>query len=246
VADSYVKVEVFKKWAQLEFFHPKGNSLPSELLSEMKNQVEGLKQKQIKVLHIKSAGKHFCAGASFDELLSINDIDASKKFFSGFAQLINSIQNAPFLVFVSQQGSAVGGGVGLLSAADYVIASKQARSKLSELSIGIGPFAIQPALSNKMGQNWYPMTLNPKKWYSSEEILQFGLVDEVVEESRLDEVMQSKIQEFISYSNKAIINIKEIRTKASFEKMLAGAEKSARLLLQEEAQLFLNEYRNTK
>lgn len=243
MAEPYVQVEVFENWARMEFFHPKGNSLPSFLLSKMKNEIQELSNTEIKVLYLQSVGKHFCAGASFDELLEITNLKEAEAFFSGFAELIAAMNESKFLVFISQQGSAVGGGVGLLAGADYVIASEKGRAKLSELSIGIGPFAIQPALENKMGIHWYSMALNPKAWYSARESMDIGLIDEIVDQDALEDTMKKKIEEFCGYSWSAISALKEVRNKPNRTLMLEGAKRSASLLLMEEAQRFLNEFR---
>ena len=53
------------------------------------------------------------------------------------------------LIVVKVQGKAVGGGVGIVAAADYALATTKADIKLSELTIGIGPFVIEPAVSRK-------------------------------------------------------------------------------------------------
>lgn len=242
---SFVQSEDFKGWSRITFYHPKGNSLPKELLEQLTAEVEGAYVKDINVLHICSEGKHFCAGASFDEFLSIEDYNEAVDFFSGFANLINAIQQSPFIVLISAQGSAVGGGVGLLSSGDLNIGSSAARAKLSEISIGIGPFAIQPALENRMSNQWVNMSLNPKKWFDSNELLQFGLIDEVVHEKDFEVLVTERINEIILYSSAALKAIKSAKVKVDLSKMLKGAEVSAHLLLQNEAQSFLNTLRNS-
>ena len=101
---------------------------------------------------VQSAGdRTFCAGASFDELVAIEDEATGLSFFSGFAKVINAIRSAKKLVIGRVQGKAVGGGVGLASSFDYCIATKYASVKLSELAVGIGPFVIGPAVERKVG-----------------------------------------------------------------------------------------------
>ena len=68
----------------------------------------------VKIIVIRSAGdRAFCAGASFDELVAIDNLETGKVFFSGFANVINACRTCPKLIIGRVQGKAVGGGVGL-------------------------------------------------------------------------------------------------------------------------------------
>src|SRR5579872_3572320 len=139
--------------ATVQFFHPQSNSMPGTLLMSLAAEIEKAgKDKNAKVIVLKSEGdKTFCAGASFDELIAITDFETGKKFFSGFAAVINAIRKAPKFVIARVQGKAVGGGVGLACAADYALALDTASVKLSELAVGIGPFVVGPAVERKAG-----------------------------------------------------------------------------------------------
>src|SRR6185436_20906868 len=110
--------------ATVTFFHPQSNSLPGEVLRKLAAEIEAAgNNKDVKVIILKSEGeKAFCAGASFDELISIQNLEEGKKFFSGFAAVINAIRKVPVFVITRVQGKAVGGGVGVACAADYAVA----------------------------------------------------------------------------------------------------------------------------
>lgn len=139
--------------AHLEFFHPLSNSMPGKLLAELAQSITDLgKKEDVKVIILRSAGdRTFCGGASFDELVSIQDLETGTKFFSGFANVINACRKSPKLIIGRIQGKAVGGGVGLASATDYCFATQYADVKLSELAVGIGPFVVGPAVARKIG-----------------------------------------------------------------------------------------------
>ena len=139
--------------ATVEFFHPLSNSLPGKVLAELANTITELGENStVKIILLKSAGdRAFCAGASFDELVAIEDLDTGKVFFSGFANVINAMRKCPKLIIGRVQGKAVGGGVGLASSVDYCYAIKHAAVKLSELAVGIGPFVVGPAVERKLG-----------------------------------------------------------------------------------------------
>ena len=69
--------------ATIEFFHPSSNSLPSTILELLANTIKEVgSNEHVKVIVLRSGGeKAFCAGASFDELMSINNEEEGKKFF---------------------------------------------------------------------------------------------------------------------------------------------------------------------
>jgi methylglutaconyl-CoA hydratase len=164
--------------ATVSFFHPQSNSLPGELLRTLAKEIElAGEDPNAKVIVLRSEGeKAFCAGASFDELVSIENFEEGKKFFSGFAMVINAMRKAPKFVIARVQGKAVGGGVGLASAADYTLAHESASVKLSELAVGIGPFVVGPAVERKMGKSAFTsLTINATEWQSAEWARENGL-----------------------------------------------------------------------
>lgn len=166
----------------IEFFHPSHNSLPSNLLSQLASKIkeEGAKSEVILIVLKSSGDRTFCAGASFDELVAINNAEQGKQFFSGFSGVINAIRTCGKIVIGRVQGKAVGGGVGLASAVDYCMATKYASIKLSELAVGIGPFVIGPAVERKMGLAAYSqMAINATEWYTAEWGKSKGLFQEV-------------------------------------------------------------------
>ena len=164
------------------FFHPQSNSLPGEILRLLAAEITKVgNDSDAKVIVLKSEGeKAFCAGASFDELSAIDDIETGKIFFSGFANVINAMRKAPKFVIARVQGKAVGGGVGLASAADYTFATEAAAVKLSELAVGIGPFVVGPAVERKVGTSAFvQMTINATAWQNAYWAREKGLYNEV-------------------------------------------------------------------
>jgi methylglutaconyl-CoA hydratase len=170
--------------ATIEFGHPMSNSLPGKILQKLADTITELgKNDSVKVIVLKSAGeKAFCAGASFDELISIKDLETGKQFFSGFAKVINACRKAPKFIIGRVQGKAVGGGVGVASAVDYCLATQNAEVKLSELAVGIGPFVVGPAVERKIGLSaMSELAINATEWRSAEWAQSKGLFTEVFE-----------------------------------------------------------------
>ena len=131
--EGLVKSNITNNICTLTFSHPQSNSLPGALLLQLAEEITKVgNDSRAKVIILQSEGeKAFCAGASFDELISITDLETGKKFFSGFAMVINAIRKAPKFVIARVQGQAVGGGVGIACAADYTLALDVESVKLS-------------------------------------------------------------------------------------------------------------------
>ncbi len=164
--------------AVVTFAHPRSNSLPGAVLSELAGTIRGLADREeVKVVVLGSAGdRAFCAGASFDELIAISNAQEGLDFFMGFANVINAIRTLPKLVIGRVQGKAVGGGVGVASATDYCLATRYASVKLSELAVGIGPFVVGPAVERKLGvSGMSQLAIDATEWRSAEWAQQHGL-----------------------------------------------------------------------
>ncbi|MBL4654579.1 MAG: enoyl-CoA hydratase/isomerase family protein [Bacteroidia bacterium] len=190
--------------ATITFSHPKSNSLPGKVLRKLAETITELGQNdEAKVLILKSDGeKAFCAGASFDELLSIEDFETGKEFFMGFARVINAARKCPKFIIGRVQGKAVGGGVGMASATDYCLATKEALVKLSELAIGIGPFVVGPAVERKIGKGPFgELAINATEWRDAQWAKEKGLFTEVYESiDDMDQAVQ-ELAEKLSKSN---------------------------------------------
>lgn len=178
----YINSSIQNNICYIEFFTPKHNALNSNMLDQLANKIEETPEHCAVIVLSSGGDRTFCAGASFDELSQIKNQEEATLFFNGFAKVILSIKACPQIVIVSVQGKAVGGGVGIIAAADYAIASENAALKLSELNIGIGPFVIAPAIVKKSGINVLTeMSLNPDNFYSAKWAKQKGLFHKVCE-----------------------------------------------------------------
>jgi methylglutaconyl-CoA hydratase len=200
----YVKINTENGIGTIEFFHPQSNSLPGHILTELANTItKAGEDDNIKVIILKSAGERaFCAGASFDELVAIDNQENGKKFFSGFANVINAARKCPKFIIGRVQGKAVGGGVGMASATDYCFATKFASVKLSELAIGIGPFVVGPAVERKVGTSAFSaMTINATKWFDADWAREKGLYTEIFDSAEEMDIEVVKLATTLSNSN---------------------------------------------
>lgn len=209
-----VNCEKVKGLATITFYHPSHNSLPGNLLAELAATItECGEDSDVQVILLKSAGERtFCAGASFDELISLEDFPTGKEFFMGFARVINALRKCGKITIGRIQGKAVGGGVGLSAAVDYAIATKYASVRLSELAVGIGPFVVGPAVERKVGLSAFSnMTLNPDEWQTAAWAKQNNLFAEAFDSTeQMDEYIEHFIGKLLSYNPQALSAIKEV------------------------------------
>lgn len=209
-----ISVSIELMVATISFYHPASNSLPTNLLTQLSETIQKLDLNEtVRVIILKSEGKGaFCAGASFDELITIADEKDGLKFFSGFANVIKAMRNCSKLIIGRVHGKAVGGGVGLAAATDYCFATEQAAVKLSELTIGIGPFVIAPAVERKMGMAAFSeMTLNATQWFNAYWAKEKGLFAKVFESAEdMDKEIEFLALKLAAYNPDALRKIKSI------------------------------------
>lgn len=210
--EGYVKRSLQEGIARIEFFHPQSNSLPGKILQELAETIRTVgNDPDTKVIILQSVGeKAFCAGASFDELIAIDDEAGGLNFFSGFAHVINAMRKTPQPIIARIHGKCVGGGVGVAAAADYAIAVENASIKLSELAVGIGPFVVGPVVERKMGTATYTqLAFDAQSWRSAAWAREKGLFAEVHESiNGVDASIERLAQQLANSNPEAMKEIK--------------------------------------
>ena len=212
--NGHVKVDTQSGIATISFFHPQSNSLPGALLRELGDTITRVSNDPATVVIVlRSEGeKAFCAGASFDELIAIQDLEGGTRFFSGFAHVINAMRKSTKLIIGRVQNKAVGGGVGVASSVDYCFATTKASVKLSELAVGIGPFVVGPAVQRKMGLSaMSQLAINATEWQSAQWAKEKGLYAEVFEtEEAMDAAIDALAQKLVNSNPEAMAELKNI------------------------------------
>lgn len=208
-----VRVQIADGIATVEFHHPKGNSLPGALLRQLAEDFRRIGTiDEVHVVVLRSAGEGpFCAGASFDELKAIADERTGTEFFMGFARLILAMRSCPQLIITRIHGKAVGGGVGVIAASDYAMASNTASIRLSELAVGIGPFVVGPAIERKAGSGAFAAMAVDADWRDARWAAQHGLYARVYDSiEELDHGVLAFARRLASSSPDAMREIKRV------------------------------------
>jgi methylglutaconyl-CoA hydratase len=240
MSEAYVKHSLSEGIATIEFFHPEQNSLPGNILSKLAETITRIGDSpDVKVIILKSGGdRTFCAGASFTELITINDAETGRIFFSGFANVINAMRMCPKFIIGRIQGKTVGGGVGLAAATDYCMASKYAAIKLSELNVGIGPFVVSPAIERKIGvAATSQIAIDANSFYDAQWAMDKGLYAKILESvEELDAAVLEFAKHLCTYNPEAMMEMKRVfwRGTDNWDVLLAErAAISGRLVLSE-------------
>ena len=210
----YVTLNIEGNIGYITFFHPSKNALPSVILNKLEDTIKAADlDNKVRVIVLKSAGDRvFCAGASFNELIAIDNAEKGMQFFAGFAGVINAMRSSSKLIICRVQGKAVGGGVGIAAAADYCLATQYAAIKLSELSIGIGPFVIEPAVTRKIGKTaMAQLTIDAEQFYSASYAKNKGLYADVHDTvEALDAAVLSLANKLSAYNPEALSAMKKV------------------------------------
>ncbi|PWT73912.1 MAG: enoyl-CoA hydratase [Bacteroidetes bacterium] len=211
--EGYVKSFSRANITTIEFFHPQSNSLPARILEELAKEIHSAgNDDETRVIVIRSGGdRTFCAGASFDELMAIKNHQQGLDFFSGFAHIINAMRKCPQFIIARVQGKCVGGGVGIVAAADYAIAMESAEIRLSELALGIGPFVVGPAVERKIGLSAFSqLAIDASLWRNADWARRRGLYAELHNTiEAMDESVERIARNLSHYSHQAMAELKK-------------------------------------
>ncbi|MCB0330864.1 MAG: enoyl-CoA hydratase/isomerase family protein [Bdellovibrionales bacterium] len=245
MAEGSVEVQIVEGIGRIEFSHPKANSLPSKLLGKLTAELERLsKDSSVRVIGLQSSGeKAFCAGASFEELVSQKELEETTEYFMGFARVILAMRASKKFIVTRVQGKAVGGAVGIIAASDYVLAAKAASLRLSELSLGFGPFVISLPVLRKTGVSGFSELAIDTEWREAKWAKRQGLYASVHDDQRsLDEAYDALLKQLAGRVPLAMEKIKEVAwndTEWWERELPIRARYAAELALSKESQAIL-------
>jgi methylglutaconyl-CoA hydratase len=138
----------------------------------------------VRLVVLTGAGKSFCAGADLEDMkasgqktTSENEADAR-----ALAHLFEAINFCPKPVLMQAKGAVMGGGVGLISCADYVIADAATKFCLSEVRLGLIPAVISPFVLAKVGQSHARALFLSAERFDVARALNIGLIHQYTDE----------------------------------------------------------------
>ncbi len=168
--------------------------------------------KSVRVVVLTGVGESFCAGADLNWMREIirYSFDQNLKESLEVAELMHMIYTLPKPTIARVNGTAIGGGNGLFSACDIVIASERAKFGLSEVKIGLVPAAISPYVIRRIGESAAREYFLSGERFDAPRALEIGLVNRVVPHEELDQKVEGVIQLLLSSGPEAIASCKEL------------------------------------
>lgn len=249
---SYVKGELHAHIYTIEWYHPQGNSLTTAMLAGMLHEVSyATHNNDVQVILLRSVGAAFCGGASFTELIQLQNEKAATAFFNGVANVILAMRRCPKFIVARVHGKCVGGGLGIAAAADYAIAVEEAEIKLSELTIGLGPFVVGPAVERKTGvSSFSQLAIDAGNWRNADWARRKGIYAELHPNLESMEESIARLTNSLShYSPEAMAEVKKMiwHNTEHWEQLLPErAAISGKLVMGTAARKFLDKLKEGK
>jgi len=175
------------------------NALDLDLILGI-TEVAGNLPDNCRVFVLASEGDIFCAGADINWMKdSAKLTDAQNQADAkAFANMLKTLDQIPHPTIARVQGAALGGGVGLISCCDVVVASDQAKFALSEVRLGLIPATISPYVINAIGPRASRRYFQSAEQFNAQRAYDIGLVSEVCNVAELDDTIASIIKAMLS------------------------------------------------
>ncbi|GCF10092.1 enoyl-CoA hydratase-related protein [Dictyobacter arantiisoli] len=183
------------------------NALNGTLIQELTDVFAELSfNEQLHAVILTGAETVFCAGADINAMQEAITYTEEQNLSEALrlADMLHTINTFPCPVIARVNGDAIGGGVGLVSVCDIVIAVEQARFAFSEVKLGIVPAVISPFVIKKIGENMARMLFVTGERFNAERARSIGLVHTVVQTEQLDATIQKTMHELLSGGPQAI------------------------------------------
>lgn len=188
------------------------NAFNAELIQDMIKLFESFKGKDLKLVILSGRGHSFCAGADLNWMKAMKDYSKEENFKDSkeLARLFSTINECEVPVIGRINGHALGGGVGLVSVCDYVVANPEAMMGFTEVRLGLIPAVISPYCISKIGES------NARAWmlsgerFSAEEAMKMGLVHEVVGLGEMDARIHELEKRFLAAGPEAAREAKKL------------------------------------
>ena len=194
------------------------NAFNEVLIAELTAALAGLgDDERVRLLVLRAQGRSFSAGADLNWMKAMAGFSEAENHEDAMrlARLMQTLNDLPVPTIALVQGSAFGGGVGLVACCDIVIAAEEAKFCLSEVKLGLIPAVVSPYVIAAIGEaaaRRYFLTAEP---FSAWEAQRLGLVHEVVDRASLEQKGRQMIDALLMGGPKAQAAAKDLIFKVS-------------------------------
>jgi methylglutaconyl-CoA hydratase len=165
----------------------KRNAISYELIADLQQALESVRNSTAQVLIITGAGKAFCSGMDLENLQALigRTEEQSLEDSRTMARLFRSIYDFPTPTIAAVNGAAIAGGTGIATICDFTLATQEAKFGYTEVRIGFVPAIVSNFLIRQVGEKHARDLLLTARIFAAEEALRLGLVNEIVASDRL-------------------------------------------------------------
>lgn len=165
----------------------KRNAISYELIADLQNALDHVRESDSQTLIITGAGKAFCSGMDLENLKALigrsheQNIEDSRTM----ARLFRSLYDFPKPTIAAVNGPAIAGGTAIATICDFTLATPEAKFGYTEVRIGFVPAIVSNFLVRQIGEKHARDLLLTGRIFGAEEAWRLGLVNEVVGPDRL-------------------------------------------------------------
>lgn len=177
------------------------NALNAALIEELTTCFEALAMdEKARVVVFTGEGRSFCAGADIGYMRDTAKFAYEENLEDArrLAAMFRAVDECPKPVVAKVRGAAIGGGAGLVAAADVVVAEEGAKFAFSEVRLGIAPATIAPFVVRKIGYSPARALFLTGERFGAQRAREIGLVHEVVPEDGLDAAVSEKVDALLA------------------------------------------------
>lgn len=209
------------------------NAFNAVLITELTRAFEEVKaDPSIRVVVLTGKGKSFCAGADLNWMREIVHYSFEQNLEESLqlAECLHTIFALPKPTVAMVNGTAIGGGNGLLAACDMAVAADEAVFGLSEVKIGLVPAAISPYVIRKIGESRAREYFLTGKRIPAKKAKEIGLVNDVVPRPELENKVQELVDLLLTSGPEALASCKELIFKVPGMSLEEAKEFTARMI----------------
>jgi methylglutaconyl-CoA hydratase len=181
------------------------NAFNAELIAQLSKAIDGVPA-DARCVVLASEGDTFCAGADLAWMRSMADYTLEENLADSgaLALLFAKLDELPMPIVARVQGSAFGGGAGLVAMADIAVAVEAAVFAFTEVRLGILPAVVSPYVVRKVGPSFATAAFTTGIRFDSHRAFDAGLVHSVVDEGQLDAEVGRFVDAIISGGPEAV------------------------------------------
>ena len=191
----------------------KRNALSSELIGELTRAAEHLaRDASVRAVVLAAEGPVFCAGGDLgwmrDQMAA--DRDTRRKEARALAMMLKVLNDLPMPVIGRVHGPAYGGGVGLMSVCDTVVAVEGSTFGLTETRLGLIPATIGPYVVQRLGEAAARRVFFSSRIFGATEARELGLVSRIAAVDELDSAIEAEVTPYLSCAPGAVAEAKAL------------------------------------